>query len=103
MRFLFLYLIFGLFSYNSFSQVDPNGPDYVIVYIETSDFDRVAALENELNSYSNKVVSAKYDKNSHQLTVYYTPLMRDDTIFQIVFKYFDDFKKVAGTHIISNG
>lgn len=85
-----------------FSQVNPNGPDYVTVYIETGDMKKIGELQAELESYSNKVVSTEFNTEVHEFTVYYTPLMRDDTIYQIIFKYFENIKKVRGTHIISN-
>lgn len=92
----------SLVTLKGFAQVNPDGPDYVVLYIETANYDRVADLTTELESYENKVISAVYSKYTHELTVHYTPLMRDDTIYHIVFKYFEKVKKVAGTHITSN-
>lgn len=99
-RILLLFIL--LISFSGMTQTTQSPEEnhaYVVAYIETVDVDRVDAFKKEMLSYSNKVVSCDYNWSSHEMTVVYTPLMRDDTIFQIILQYFGNMKKVRGTYI----
>ena len=73
-------------------------PNYVVLYVETVDQDAIDAFIAEMQSYSNKVVDISYNYETHEFTIYYTDLMRNDTIYQILLTYFTDFREVGASY-----
>lgn len=97
---MLLMMFFGA-SFASHSQDQPSaGHNYIVLYIETVDGPDLQSLLKELRDCEGKVVSAQFVQPNSELYVTYTDAMRDDTIIQIVYKYFTKIKKVRGTNIV---
>ena len=71
-----------------------------MLYIETTDVVKIEALLQDLRACEGKVVTANFIQPNGELFVTYTDAMRDETIHQIVYRYFTDIKKVRGTNIV---
>lgn len=72
------------------------GQFYMVLYVETADTDQIDAFIAELQTLPNKIISVTHNSSTHEFTIVFTELIRNDTIYQIVLRYFDDFKEVDG-------
>ncbi|MEO9531658.1 MAG: hypothetical protein ABJG68_12835 [Crocinitomicaceae bacterium] len=96
---LAILLLFGAKA--GYSQEEPSADhNYLVLYIETYEKEKLQALIDELEACEGKIVSVNYIESNSELFVTYTDAMRDDTIHQIVYKYFTNIKKVRGTNIV---
>ncbi|MBI3134944.1 MAG: hypothetical protein HYZ14_09760 [Bacteroidetes bacterium] len=99
---LFLSLLVGFASTVSAGengkQLTLQIPDqnYMVLYVETADTDLVSAFITEMESYTNKVIDANYNYNTHEFTIVFTDHLRNDTIYQILLRYFQEFEEVDG-------
>ena len=89
----------GLFAQVNGQTYELEDENYVTCYVETTDTARIEQFISEMKSYQNKVIDCYFDFDYHEMTVVYTDLMRDDTIYQILMRYFGEIKKVRGTFI----
>ena len=72
------------------------GQFYMVLYVESSDTEKIQAFIAELETLPNKIISVTHNSSTHEFTIVFTELIRNDTIYQILLKYFDDFKEVDG-------
>jgi hypothetical protein len=72
------------------------GQFYMILYVESVDQDNIGAFISELESLPNKIISVTHNATTHEFTIVFTELIRSDTIYQILLKYFEDFDEVDG-------
>ncbi len=100
-RFILLFVIIS--SQNAFSgafvstkSVQLPGQFYMILYVESIDQDNINAFIAELETLPNKIISATHNSSTHEFTIVFTELIRNDTIYQILLKYFEDFEEVDG-------
>ena len=75
--------------------------NYIILYVESNDSTLINGFISELMVLTNKVIDARYDYSTHEFTILFTDLLRNDTIYQILLKYFDDFDEVDGKYPIN--
>ncbi len=68
----------------------------MILYVESIDQDNINAFIAELETLPNKIISATHNSSTHEFTIVFTELIRNDTIYQILLKYFEDFEEVDG-------
>lgn len=90
-------LLLLILSFHSLSanEVLLQTPDsyFVVLYIESREPQKVIELKEELETYTNKIISVDYNQSTSELTIVFNELIRNDTIYQIVLKYVDDFKE----------
>ena len=84
-----------LFSEKKLQTPDQN---FVVLYVETANQDAIDAFIAEMQSYPDKVIEITYNYETHEFTIIFTDLLRNDTIYQILLTYFEDFKEVAGSY-----
>jgi hypothetical protein len=72
--------------------------NYVILYVETANQQAIDAFIAEMRSYPDKVIDVSYNYTTHEFTVIFTDLLRNDTIYQILLEYFEDFKEIDGRY-----
>lgn len=74
------------------------GENYVILYVETGNQKAIDDFIAEMKSYPDKVIDVSYNYTTHEFTVVFTDLLRNDTIYQILLEYFEDFKEIDGSY-----
>jgi hypothetical protein len=75
------------------------GEFFVVLYVESVDQEKIQAFISELETLPNKIVSVVHNPSTHEFTIIFTELIRSDTLYQLVLKYFDDFKEVDGYYL----
>lgn len=86
------------FKNNALQTSDYN---YMVLYVETIDSKSIDGFINEMLVLTDKVIDIRYDYTTHEFTILFTDLLRNDTIYQILLKYFDDFDEVDGKYPIN--
>jgi len=84
---------------NKFYQTSDH--NYIVLYVETNDSVLINGFISEMMVLTNKVIDAKYDYSTHEFTILFTDLLRNDTIYQILLRYFDDFDEVDGKYPVN--
>jgi hypothetical protein len=102
----FALLLVILFSQNAISAnvtsskiTQLPGQFYMVLYVESVDQDNIQAFISELETLPNKIISVTHNSSTHEFTIVFTELIRNDTIYQILLKYFADFEEVDGYYI----
>lgn len=71
----------------------------MVLYVESVDPDKIQSFITELENLPNKIISVTHSSSTHEFTIVFTELIRSDTLYQLVLKYFDDFKEVDGYYL----
>lgn len=75
------------------------GQFYMVLYVESNETEKIQAFIAELESLPNKIISVTHNNSTHEFTIIFTELIRSDTIYQILLRYFEDFKEVDGYYL----
>lgn len=75
------------------------GQFYMILYVESNEADIIENFIAELETLPNKILSVTHNSSTHEFTIVFTELIRSDTIYQILLRYFDDFEEVDGYYL----
>lgn len=95
-----LLIVWVIPNYASVKNVMQSTSTYhIVAYIETAEFEKFTLLEQELLQSPHKVLSVNYNYDSHELTIYYTELIRYDTLIQILNRYFGSVEITGGYYV----